>query len=83
MEIHVLQDFASLMTHAGHWVDGIQLLHWHWPADPLLGYGQVRETNLVGDIQKWFANFTKTGQAWAFIIGLVMGYLVKTFTTFG
>jgi hypothetical protein len=43
----------------------------------------VRQTDLVGDLQKWFDNFMKTGQAWAFLLGLVLGYLMKTFTSFG
>ena len=51
--------------------------------DHLVLAQQVPQTDLVGDIQRAFDNFVKTGQAWAFIIGLVFVYMIKTFTTFG
>ncbi|NJP10396.1 MAG: hypothetical protein HC866_13730 [Leptolyngbyaceae cyanobacterium RU_5_1] len=59
------------------------MLHWHLPPDQMVFAQQVRQTDLGGDVQKAFDNFVKTGQAWAFIVGVVLGYLIKTFTSFG
>jgi hypothetical protein len=81
--IHLVQDIASTVTYVSHWVDSWQLLQGYSPFDsPVLGQ-LVRQTDIVGDIQKWFDHFVKSGQAAAFFVGLVAGYLVKTFTSFG
>jgi hypothetical protein len=97
--IHLIQDMTSVFGNAFHWIDGMQFLHHYLPSDssslvdsslfnsslfdsPTLGQ-LVRETDIVGDIQKWFNQFVKTGQAWAFLLGLIAGYMIKTFTTFG
>jgi hypothetical protein len=45
--------------------------------------GQFKETNLSGDVGKWWDKVVKTGQVWAFLLGAIFGYLIKAFTTFG
>jgi hypothetical protein len=44
---------------------------------------QVRETNLWGQVQSAWNHFVQTGQIWALIIGLILGYFIKGFTSFG
>jgi hypothetical protein len=80
--VHLIQDMTLMLAHVAHGVDSISLFHGHLPDSPLLAQ-MVRQTDLVGDIQRWFDTVVKTGQGWAFLIGLVAGYMVKTFTTFG
>lgn len=80
MDIGFVHHAVSAITDMVQVADGSQLLHWHLPLDLAQ---QFKEPNLAGDVGKMWGNFVKTGQAWAFLGGLVLGYLVKSFTTFG
>lgn len=66
------------------WLDALQPSHWHLPLDlAKLGDKVIEEVDFAGSVQKAFNNFVKTGQVWAFLIGIIFGYFVKTFTSFG
>ena len=41
--------------------------------------GEIKKIDVLGDFQKSFQNFIKTGQVWALGIGLVIGWLLKGF----
>lgn len=82
MVLHMLQDAALWLSSIDVLGDVARSLHAGWPLDPVLAQ-QIPQTDLMGDVQRAFDNFVKTGQAWAFLIGLVLGYMLKTFTTFG
>lgn len=41
--------------------------------------GEMKKIDILGDFQKSFQNFIKTGQVWALGIGLVIGWLLKGF----
>jgi len=41
--------------------------------------GEIKKIDILGDFQKSFQNFIKTGQVWALGIGLVIGWLLKGF----
>ncbi|MEM6399825.1 MAG: hypothetical protein AAF757_06270 [Cyanobacteria bacterium P01_D01_bin.116] len=43
----------------------------------------VSDPDLLGQVQKSFNNFVETGQVWALLIGLVVGYLVRNLTSYG
>ncbi|MDP5018697.1 MAG: hypothetical protein NWQ43_15585 [Dolichospermum sp.] len=45
-------------------------------------YGQVTETDVVGQMQAAWNNFVKTGQIWALLIGVVLGYMFKSLTSY-
>ncbi|MBW4578939.1 MAG: hypothetical protein KME42_05100 [Tildeniella nuda ZEHNDER 1965/U140] len=65
------------------WANVLQPAHWHLPID-LAAFGDKKlEVDLAGDVQRAFNNFVKTGQVWAFLIGIIFGYFVKAFTSFG
>jgi len=38
--------------------------------------------DLLGDIQKSFQHFIKSGQVWALGIGIVLGYMFRSFTAY-
>jgi hypothetical protein len=81
--VHTVQAVMPWFDGMYHWFDGIPLWQSHVSPDLMVVANQIKQTDLVGDIQKAFDHFVKTGQAWAFLIGLVLGYMVKTFTSFG
>jgi hypothetical protein len=41
-----------------------------------------KEVDIIGNFQRWFSNFVKSGQAWALLIGTVIGYMFKGFTSY-
>lgn len=41
------------------------------------------EQDLWGDVSGAFNNFVESGQLWALLIGIVVGYLLKGLTSFG
>jgi len=83
MLLHVMQDFNVWLTHGSLVSEVMRSLHVDISLDHLVLAQQIKQTDLIGDLQRAFDHFVKTGQAWAFLIGLVLGYMLKTFTTFG
>lgn len=83
MLLHVVQDAGVWLTHGSWWGEAVRSLHVDLSVNHLVLAQNIPQTDLVGDMQRAFDNFVKTGQAWAFLIGLVLGYMLKTFTTFG
>ena len=44
---------------------------------------QQTDADLVANFRQAFSNFIESGQVWAFIIGIILGYLLRQFTTYG
>ena len=88
MVIFAIADLTSWGIDPTYWLDTswlntFQVTHWHLPIDMAELGDKVLKVDLSGDVQKAFNNFVKTGQVWAFLIGIIFGYFVKTFTSFG
>ncbi|MDX2097304.1 MAG: hypothetical protein SFW36_05965 [Leptolyngbyaceae cyanobacterium bins.59] len=81
MMVDALPDLATWLTHASSWHDSLPSLLTHSPDWTVLA--QQFNQDLMSDVQKAFNNFVRTGQIWAFFIGIILGYLFKSFTTFG
>ncbi|BAY85571.1 hypothetical protein NIES267_50710 [Calothrix parasitica NIES-267] len=43
----------------------------------------VNDPDLLGQLQKAWNNFVETGQIWALLIGLVVGYVIRNLTSYG
>ncbi|WP_416675554.1 hypothetical protein [Egbenema bharatensis] len=41
------------------------------------------ETDVFRPVREFFENFIESGQIWAFLIGLVLGYLFRSLTSYG
>jgi hypothetical protein len=41
----------------------------------------VKNRDILLDLQSAWTNFIKSGQAWALLIGLFLGYMFKSFTS--
>ena len=74
--------FFSHLPH-GDLQDSVQQLnqHHHWTLMQS-GDGQF-DTDTGKQFRKAWNHFVKTGQVWALMFGVVLGYLIKQFTTFG
>jgi hypothetical protein len=42
----------------------------------------IKQTDLVGDVQRVFGHFVATGQIWALLTGLIVGYLFRSLTSY-
>ena len=43
----------------------------------------VTDPDLMGTVEKAYNNFIKTGQGWALLIGLIIGYMIRSLTSYG
>jgi hypothetical protein len=68
-----IQDLATVWHVPMHWTD----LHFSVSTDLL---AQQFTQDVMGDIGKGWNNFVKTGQIWALIIGVIVGYLLRSIT---
>ncbi|MDJ1168684.1 hypothetical protein PMG71_04525 [Roseofilum sp. BLCC_M154] len=44
---------------------------------------QQTNADLVANVKTAFANFVESGQVWAFILGIILGYIIRKITTYG
>lgn len=45
--------------------------------------GQYFDQDLIGSTGEMLGNFYESGQMWALLIGVVLGYSFRSFTTYG
>ncbi|HEY9690522.1 MAG TPA: hypothetical protein V6D46_11065 [Coleofasciculaceae cyanobacterium] len=50
---------------------------------PSLLAAQFDTPDFMGQIQRFWSHFVQTGQLWAMLIGLVLGYIIRQATTYG
>ena len=78
--IHLIQEITHGFPVLTHGNDLLQVLHWHdFSASTFLAQN-VRDPDVLGDIQKSFDNFIKSGQVWALAIGVIVGYMLRGIT---
>jgi hypothetical protein len=56
---------------------------WHLPVNVTILAQEIRDPNLIGQIQTTWNHFLQTGQVWALLIGLVIGYIIRNLTSYG
>jgi hypothetical protein len=81
-----LTDVSHVQSILGYIdVNHLSIGHLHLPGvdDWAVLAQQFKETDISGDVGKVWAKAVKQGQVWAFLLGAIFGYLVKTFTTYG
>lgn len=53
---------------------------WDLPIDLTFIAQTIHDSDLLGNFQKSFSNFIESGQAWALLIGLIIGYMIRGLT---
>ncbi|NJO76123.1 MAG: hypothetical protein HC833_21645 [Leptolyngbyaceae cyanobacterium RM1_406_9] len=79
--IHLAQDITTGLTSVAAWSE---VWHSYWPSPmdwSLLA--QQFETDVFADFRSAFNNFIESGQVWALLIGLILGYLIRSLTSYG
>jgi hypothetical protein len=81
MNTNMVLGFMTWLNSLIHLGDSIQGMLWRLPIDWIV-LAQQFDQDILGDLQKGFDNFVKTGQVWALIIGIVLGYLLRSVTAY-
>ncbi|MDZ7969819.1 MAG: hypothetical protein RM368_33585 [Nostoc sp. DedSLP03] len=66
-----------------HYSDLISQLYWQLPVNLTALAQTITDPNVLGQIQKFWSHFIQTGQVWALLIGLVIGYMIRNLTSYG
>ncbi|MDZ8184657.1 MAG: hypothetical protein RMX96_07390 [Nostoc sp. ChiSLP02] len=66
-----------------YYSDLISQLFWHLSVNLATAVPAISDPDLMGQIQKSWNHFIQTGQVWALLIGLVIGYMIRNLTIFG
>ena len=93
IEANIIELITNYLPNVHDWSDALQQLqmhtsaslqqlHWHTQASWNMLAQTVQDPDVLGQMQKAFNNFIKSGQAWALGIGVVLGYMIKGFTSF-
>lgn len=71
-----VQILSSAVEHGQAAIDS---LLWQAPVDWTILAQQFNQ-DILGDLQKGWSNFIETGQIWALLIGVIIGYFFKSIT---
>ena len=80
---HLFIDLPTWAANVSHTSNLLHSLHWHVSDDWIVLAQQFKETDITGDVGKTWNQFVRTGQVWALLIGLVVGYLARALTSYG
>jgi hypothetical protein len=78
-----MQPITSESANMHYFSDSISQLFWHLPVNVSLLAQNITDPNIVGQMQKAWSHFIQTGQVWALLIGLVIGYMIRNLTSYG
>ncbi len=79
--IDLMQQMTGL-AEVNIWADLHQGLLWQLHGD-WSHLAQHFNTDVFAATRGWFDSFLKTGQVWALIIGLVLGFVLRGMTSYG
>ncbi|TVP63542.1 MAG: hypothetical protein EA343_07455 [Nodularia sp. (in: Bacteria)] len=56
---------------------------WQLPVNLTMLAQNINDPDILGQMQQAWNNFVLTGQVWALLIGLVIGYILRGLTSYG
>lgn len=80
--IHLVQHMTPCLADTITWSDVSQGWFWHSRIDWSM-LAQYINPDVFAATRSFFNNFIKSGQLWALLIGLIIGYIMRGFTTYG
>ncbi|AVH62615.1 hypothetical protein CDG77_30420 [Nostoc sp. 'Peltigera membranacea cyanobiont' 213] len=66
-----------------HYSDFISQLYWHLPVKLTALAQTITDPNVMDQMQKAWSHFIQTGQVWALLIGVIIGYMIRNLTSYG
>ncbi len=82
MVVDVFQQATPWLADISSWGDFHQGLLWHSSFDWSV-LAQSFDTDVFKNTRTILNNFVKSGQLWAFLGGLVVGYILRSATSYG
>jgi hypothetical protein len=64
-------------------LDTMYQLGWHLSVYSTTIAQTIKDPDIIGQMQTAFNHFIQTGQVWALLIGLVIGYMIRNLTSYG
>lgn len=74
---------AQTLTSVAHTIHPLMDLTRSWLTDGLVLAQQIKDPDVLGQMQQAFKNFIDSGQVWALLIGIVIGYIFRGMSSFG
>ncbi len=80
MLVEIGHEMANFLVGSNSWPDSLDFLigsssiHWSVLAQTF------DDVDILADLQKAFSGFIESGQVWALLIGLIIGYFLKGIT---
>ncbi|HAX85866.1 MAG TPA: hypothetical protein DCY91_06235 [Cyanobacteria bacterium UBA11370] len=75
VDVQVVIPFLDTISHLSDLLGQL-------PLDWFVLAQTVDDPDVLGQMQSWFSNFIQSGQVWALLIGLIIGYLFRGMTSF-
>lgn len=83
MVVDVVHAIKAPFPSMNHGYDSVSQLLWQSMHHGMVVAQTLKDPDLLGNIQAAFQNFIQSGQIWALLIGLVLGYMIRGLTTYG
>jgi len=80
MGVEGLGETIGGLADVGSWQHVLEWMLWQSSAHGTVLAQDLSRFDIIGDLTKAFNNFIQSGQVWALLIGLVVGYLLKSIT---
>ncbi|KZL49388.1 MULTISPECIES: hypothetical protein [Cyanophyceae] len=61
----------------------ISQLVWQLPVNLTMLAQTINDPDVLGQMEQAWNNFVTTGQIWALLIGLIVGYVLRGLTSYG
>lgn len=71
------------LSMMNYFSDAMSQLLWYLPVNASMLAQEIKDPNVVGQIQHFWTQFLHTGQGWALLIGFIIGYMIRNLTTYG
>lgn len=82
MVVEGMQAVTLGLESISHWNETVAGLSNHFQVDWIVLAQDVKDPNVLGQMGNSWNHFVKTGQIWAMLIGIVIGYFFRSMTSF-
>lgn len=83
MVVNIMPEITAWLPSMNHAQDAALQLQSMLPINLSVVAQTIKDPDLMGNVQKTFNHFIQSGQLWALLIGLIIGYMIRGLTTYG
>jgi len=83
MVVNTIQEVAAWSSSMAHYGNSVAQALWKLPINSIVLAQHIDSPDLLGNVQKAFDHFVQSGQIWALLIGLILGYMIRGLTSYG